>query len=89
MKGDFYRYLSEHSTGVMRDNYEEKAIEAYTYAVEQANKMGSRMSLLHEISFNFANFHYEVKNDPVAAFKTARGPFEKMKPLHDDFEEDR
>ncbi|MCL4137732.1 UNVERIFIED_CONTAM: hypothetical protein GTU68_037039 [Idotea baltica] len=67
MKGDYYRYISEYTSGSAHDDAGNKAHEAYKAATTVAEE---ELKTTHPVrlglALNYSVFHYEVKNDPDA-----------------------
>lgn len=71
--GDYHRYAAEYSTGDEKDKAAGKSEAAYMNATGVAKE---QLSTTHPIrlglALNFSVFHYEIKNDPETACKTAK-----------------
>ena len=71
MKGDYYRYISEYTSGDAKVS--ENALNAYKSATDVAN---SELKTTHPIrlglALNFSVFYYEVMNDPSKACNLAK-----------------
>ncbi|XP_003385850.1 PREDICTED: protein BMH1-like [Amphimedon queenslandica] len=89
MSGDYHRYAAEYSTGDAKDNASRKSQEAYEKATEVAKE---NLSTTHPIrlglALNYSVFHYEIKNDPERACKTAKEAFDSAITDLDNLEED-
>ncbi|XP_053717919.1 14-3-3 protein zeta-like [Synchiropus splendidus] len=77
MKGDYYRYQAEVSSGCNRNDIITKSKEAYNEAL---NISKSEMKPTHPIrlglALNFSVFHYEIANDPKEACCLAKEAFD-------------
>lgn len=77
MKGDYYRYISEYTSGAAHEDAGNKAHEAYKAATTAAE---SELKTTHPIrlglALNYSVFHYEVKNDPAVACQLAKKAFD-------------
>lgn len=88
MKGDYYRYLVEVTTGEQRSLLADKSKEAY----EQATKSGLELTSTHPIklglALNFSVFHYEIMNDGKLACELAKKAFDDAIAELDNLKED-
>lgn len=77
MKGDYYRYISEYTTGAAHDEAGKNAHEAYKAATAVAEQ---ELKTTHPIrlglALNYSVFYYEVKNDPGVACQLAKKAFD-------------
>jgi 14-3-3 protein epsilon len=77
MKGDYYRYISEYTSGDAHKKAGDSAHEAYKAASEKAN---AELKTTHPIrlglALNFSVFYYEVMNDPSKACQLAKQSFD-------------
>ncbi|EER03129.1 DNA damage checkpoint protein Rad24, putative [Perkinsus marinus ATCC 50983] len=89
MKGDYYRYIAEFSTGEKRDKAANNADQAYKDATNIAQ---SELQVTHPIrlglALNYSVFYYEVLNQPEEACKMARKAFEDAIAELDNVSED-
>eukprot|EP01066_Platyproteum_vivax_P003605 Platyproteum_vivax@DN14553_c0_g1_i1.p1 len=77
MKGDYYRYISEHSVDDAKKTASEKAQEAYGAATDLAtNNMVPTHPIRLGLALNYSVFYYEILNNPDEACKIARQAFE-------------
>jgi len=88
MKGDYYRYLVEVTTGDKRDNLAQSASEAYTSATESANELASTHPIKLGLALNFSVFHYEIMNDGKKACELAKKAFDDAIAELDHLKED-
>ena len=64
MKGDYYRYIAEYTTGNEREEIAKLADDSYKAAEEIANeKMDTTDPIRLGLALNYSVFHYEIKND--------------------------
>lgn len=77
MKGDYFRYISEYTSGEKNKAAGDNAYEAYKAATEKAEK---ELKTTHPIrlglALNYSVFFYEVKNDPSKACSIAKQAFD-------------
>lgn len=77
MKGDYYRYISEYTSGSAHDTAGKDAHEAYKAATIVAE---ADLKTTHPIrlglALNYSVFYYEVKNDPGVACQLAKKAFD-------------
>merc|ERR1712014_209638 len=77
MKGDYYRYIAEFTSGDAKTNAADDAKVAYDEATTFA---GKGLAVTHPIrlglALNYSVFQYEVLNNPEEACKMARTAFE-------------
>ncbi|EER10014.1 14-3-3 protein, putative [Perkinsus marinus ATCC 50983] len=89
MKGDYYRYIAEFSTGEKRNKAADNADQAYKDATNIAQ---SELQVTHPIrlglALNYSVFYYEVLNQPEEACKMARKAFEDAIAELDNVSED-
>merc|ERR1719427_1286509 len=76
MKGDYYRYLVEVTTGNSRQELAEKSKEAYASATEEADNLASTHPIKLGLALNFSVFHYEIMNDGKKACELAKKAFD-------------
>ena len=77
MKGDYYRYIAEYSSGDKHKEAADKALEAY----DKANKIAvehldTTNPIKLGLALNFSVFYYEVKNDIKQACQMAKQAFD-------------
>ncbi|KAJ4916397.1 14-3-3-like protein GF14 epsilon [Raphanus sativus] len=77
MKGDYYRYLAEFSSGVERKEAADQSLEAYKGAVAAGE---SGLAPTHPVrlglALNFSVFYYEILNSPGSACQLAKQAFD-------------
>ena len=90
MKGDYYRYISEYTSGDKRDKAGDNAHEAYKAATENAEKdLKTTHPIRLGLALNYSVFHYECKNDPSKACQLAKQAFDDAIADIDQIEEDQ
>jgi len=88
MKGDYYRYLVEVTTGEERGELAEKSKEAYNGATKQADTLPSTHPIKLGLALNFSVFHYEICNDSKEACGLAKKAFDNAIAELDNLKED-
>jgi len=88
MKGDYYRYLVEVTTGDSRDNLAKKSKDAYQEATEEAKELPSTHPIKLGLALNFSVFHYEIMNDGKQACDLAKKAFDDAIAELDHLKED-
>ena len=90
MKGDYYRYISEYTSGDAHKNAGENAHTAYKAATDKAEK---ELKTTHPIrlglALNYSVFYYEVKNNPGEACQMAKKAFDDAIADIDQIDEDQ
>jgi len=76
MKGDYYRYLVEVTTGDNKNDLAEKSREAYASATLEADQLQSTHPIKLGLALNFSVFHYEIMNDGKKACELAKKAFD-------------
>ena len=77
MKGDYYRYMSEYSTGDILKKVSEKARESYERALEIASKdLSATNPLRLGLALNFSVFYYEIIDEKEKACVLAKKAFD-------------
>lgn len=87
MKGDYYRYLAEINTD-KKEEYISDSEKAYHKAYEAAEKMPSTDPIRLGLALNFSVFHYEIKNNPMAAKELAKKAFDDAIAAMDTLQEE-
>jgi len=89
MKGDYYRYMAEFTAGEKRKEAGEKSLQAYTTALETAEK---KLPTTHPIrlglALNFSVFYFEILNEPTKACDLAKKAFDEAIKDLDNLTED-
>lgn len=88
MKGDYFRYLVEVTSGEKRDGLVTKSKEAYTAATEEAKELPSTHPIKLGLALNFSVFHYEIMNDGNLACELAKKAFDDAIAELDHLKED-
>ncbi|KAL4218025.1 14-3-3 class protein [Mactra antiquata] len=89
MKGDYYRYLAEVSTGEDRKKVVEDAFAAYKNAMDLAKQsMCPTHPIRLGLALNFSVFHYEIKNSASEACELAKNAFDDAIAELDSLNED-
>jgi len=77
MKGDYYRYLAEFSSGDKHAQVANSSLNSY----KDANELGTELACTNPIklglALNFSVFYYEVMNDPATACQIANTAFQE------------
>ena len=77
MKGDYYRYLAEFTSGDKHNQVANSSLTAY----QEANDLGGQLPCTNPIklglALNFSVFYYEVMNDPGTACQIANQAFQE------------
>ena len=90
MKGDYYRYISEYTSGEAHKAAGDNAYEAYKAATEKAEKdLKTTHPIRLGLALNYSVFFYEVKNDPSKACQIAKQAFDDAIADIDQIEEDQ
>eukprot|EP01121_Diplochlamys_sp_Union-15-3_P014040 TRINITY_DN443_c0_g2_i1.p1 TRINITY_DN443_c0_g2~~TRINITY_DN443_c0_g2_i1.p1 ORF type:complete len:247 (-),score=61.83 TRINITY_DN443_c0_g2_i1:99-839(-) len=77
MKGDYLRYMAEFSTGDAKKSASDKALAAYTQALEVAKSdMLATNPIRLGLALNFSVFFYEIMNAHDEACKLAKQAFD-------------
>lgn len=88
MKGDYYRYLVEVTTGEKRDGFANLSQSAYSAATEEAAQLPSTHPIKLGLALNFSVFHYEIMNDGNLACELAKKAFDDAIAELDHLKED-
>lgn len=88
MKGDYYRYLVEVTTGDKRKALADKSKDAYVAATEAAHTLAATHPIKLGLALNFSVFHYEIKNNGKEACILAKEAFDKAIAELDNLKED-
>ncbi|KAF8083034.1 hypothetical protein N665_0795s0030 [Sinapis alba] len=77
MKGDYYRYLAEFSSGDERKEAADQSLEAYKAAVAAAETgLAPTHPVRLGLALNFSVFYYEILNSPESACQLAKQAFD-------------
>jgi len=89
MKGDYFRYLVEVTTGERRTTLASNSQEAYVGASETAkDDLPSTHPIKLGLALNFSVFHYEIMNDAKTACTLAKKAFDDAIAELDNLKED-
>jgi len=88
MKGDYYRYLVEVTTGESRDDLAKNSKDAYQKATDEAKELPSTHPIKLGLALNFSVFHYEIMNDGKQACDLAKKAFDDAIAELDHLKED-
>ena len=88
MKGDYFRYMAEVTTGGKLEEYKQAALSAYDEAQKEAEKLIVSHPIRLGLALNFSVFHYEIMNQSKEACKLAKETFENAINAIDDMKED-
>lgn len=90
LKGDYFRYRAEFTSGPENENATDLAEKAYKDAYEIAEKQipissSTRLGL----ALNFSVFYYEIRNQKEEACQIAKSAFEESMKILDDLERNK
>jgi len=88
MKGDYYRYLVEVTTGAKKEGLSSKSKAAYTEATASAKKLASTHPIRLGLALNYSVFHYEIMNNAQEACSLAKNAFDEAIAELDHLKED-
>jgi 14-3-3 protein epsilon len=88
MKGDYFRYLGEFTTGDKRKHVIQLAQEAYKVASTEAETLKTTHPIRLGLALNYSVFYYEILNSPDHACKLAKAAFDNAIAELDGLEED-
>jgi len=90
LKGDYFRYLAEFSTGDNHRKAAEDAHEAYKAASSVAlNDLAPTNPIRLGLALNFSVFYYEVLNSPDRACLLAKAAFDDAISVMDSLDEEQ
>ena len=90
MKGDYYRYISEYTSGDANKSAGDSAHEAYKQATVEAEKdLKTTHPIRLGLALNYSVFYYEVRNDPSTACQLAKKAFDEAIADIDQIEEEQ
>jgi 14-3-3 protein epsilon len=88
LKGDYYRYRAEFTTGTEQEKAANDAEAAYKAAFEIAEKeIPISSSTRLGLALNFSVFYYEIKNLKAEACQIAKNAFEESIKILDELED--
>ena len=76
MKGDYFRYLVEVSTGEKREGFVAQSKEAYEDAMKEAKQLHITHPIKLGLYLNFSVFFYEIMKENHKACELAKGAFD-------------
>lgn len=88
MRGDYYRYLCEFTSGDRRKQVIQDAQDSYKDATEAAEKLKSTHPIRLGLALNYSVFYYEILNSADIACKFAKQAFDNAIADLDGLEED-
>jgi 14-3-3 protein epsilon len=77
MKGDYYRYLAEFTSGDKHNEVANSSLNAYKEANELSTDLACTNPIKLGLALNFSVFYYEVMNDPATACQIANQAFQE------------
>ena len=89
MKGDYYRYIAEFSSGDAHSQISNNSMNAYKEASDHAGDLNSTNPIKLGLALNFSVFHYEVMNDPKTACEIANQAFQEGIQRLDSIDDDQ
>jgi 14-3-3 protein epsilon len=90
LKGDYYRYRSEFTSGQEQEKAANQAERAYREAYDIADKhIPISSSIRLGLALNFSVFYYEIKNMKEEACIIAKSAFEESMKILDDLERNK
>lgn len=88
MKGDYYRYMAEVTTGSKLEEFKTAALNAYKQAEKEAGTLMVSHPIRLGLALNFSVFYFEIMNEPKKACELAKQTFENAINSIDDMNED-
>ena len=88
-KADYFRYMSEVSTGDRLAEVSQNALEAYNAALGDSEPLGPADPIKLGLYLNFSVFYYEVKSDHKQACDLAKKAFDDAINQLDNLDEDK
>ena len=88
-KADYFRYMSEVSSGGRLAEVSDKALSAYEAALGDSEPLGPADPIKLGLYLNFSVFYYEVKNDHKQACELAKRAFDDAINQLDNLDEDK
>ena len=77
MKGDYFRYLAEFTSGDKHNQVANASLMAYQEANDLAKSLPCTNPIKLGLALNFSVFYYEVMNDPGTACQIANQAFQE------------
>ena len=88
MRGDYYRYLCEFTSGERRKQVIQDAQDSYREAVTESELLNSTHPIRLGLALNYSVFYYEILKQPDIAVKLAKTAFDNAINEIDDLEDD-
>ena len=88
MRGDYYRYLCEFTSGDQRKQVIQDAQDGYKDAYDVSANLKSTHPIRLGLALNYSVFYYEILNSPDIACKFAKQAFDAAIADLDTLEED-
>lgn len=89
MKADYYRYLSEVSSGDRLKEISNKALECYNSANDSSSSLSTAHPIKLGLALNFSVFYYEAMNNHKKACELAKAAFDEAINNLDNLDEDQ
>jgi 14-3-3 protein epsilon len=77
MKGDYFRYLAEFTSGDKHSEVANNSLESYKQAKILSEGLSCTNPIKLGLALNFSVFYYEVLNDPATACQIANDAFQE------------
>ena len=77
MKGDYYRYLAEFTSGDRHNEVAQLSLSSYKEANDLSSNLACTNPIKLGLALNFSVFYYEVLNDAVTACQIANDAFQQ------------
>jgi 14-3-3 protein epsilon len=77
MKGDYFRYLAEFTSGEKHNQVATNSLESYKEADKWSASLACTNPIKLGLALNFSVFHYEVMNDAATACQIANDAFQE------------
>lgn len=88
MKGDYFRYLAEFTTGNARKLAAEQSLASYKLATDSSEELPPTHPIRLGLALNFSVFYYEILNSQERACKLAKDAFDEAIAELDQLSED-
>ena len=89
MKADYYRYMSEVSSGTELEGASAKALESYEAAKAVAETLPATDPVRIGLALNFSVFQYEIRKNPKEACSMAKKAFDEAISGLQDLDEEK
>eukprot|EP00916_Digyalum_oweni_P019156 GHVL01031910.1.p1 GENE.GHVL01031910.1~~GHVL01031910.1.p1 ORF type:complete len:252 (+),score=37.96 GHVL01031910.1:139-894(+) len=77
MKGDYFRYISEFTTGDKKEKASKEAHDTYNEASTLASQLPTTHPIRLGLALNYSVFHYEILSNADEACRIAKHAFEE------------